>query len=90
MNFQFSPPALAIIARELNLRLIDTMCCSTYDGMERGKVEMLKGSMAEADKGKGWLIIDDLVDTGVTAKVKLLRFRGVCRLTVETPRLCVR
>ena len=59
----------AIIARELNLRLIDTVCCSTYDRMERGaKVEMLKGTLAEQDKGKGWLIVDDLVDTGVTAR----------------------
>ena len=59
----------AIIARELNLRLIDTVCSSTYDRMERGaKVEILKGTAAEQDKGKGWLIVDDLVDTGVTAR----------------------
>lgn len=59
----------AIVARELNLRLIDTVCCSTYDRMERGaKVELLKGTAAEADRGKGWLIVDDLVDTGVTAR----------------------
>jgi xanthine phosphoribosyltransferase len=59
----------AIVARELNLRLIDTVCCSTYDRMERGaKVELLKGTSAENDKGKGWLIVDDLVDTGVTAR----------------------
>ena len=59
----------AIIARELNLRLIDTVCCSTYDRMERGaKVETLKGTAAEQERGKGWLIVDDLVDTGVTAR----------------------
>ena len=59
----------AIIARELNLRLIDTICCSTYDRMERGaKVELLKGTQAEQDAGEGWLIVDDLVDTGVTAR----------------------
>src|SRR5262249_7081762 len=59
----------AIVARELNLRLIDTICASTYDRMERGaKVEMLKGTTAEQEKGKGWLIVDDLVDTGVTAR----------------------
>ena len=60
----------AIVARELNLRLIDTVCCSTYDRMERGaKVEILKGTAAEQVKGKGWLIVDDLVDTGKTAQV---------------------
>ena len=59
----------AIIARELNLRLIDTVCLSTYDRMERGaNVQLLKGTSAEGEKGKGWLLIDDLVDTGVTAK----------------------
>ena len=53
----------AIVARELNLRLIDTICCSTYDRMERGaRVETLKGSLAEQEKGKGWLIVDDLVE----------------------------
>ena len=59
----------AIIARELNLRLIDTVCSSTYDRMEQGaKLEILKGTAAEQEKGAGWLIVDDLVDTGVTAK----------------------
>jgi xanthine phosphoribosyltransferase len=59
----------AIVARELNLRLIDTICCSTYDRMERGaKVELLKGTSAEKEQGEGWLIVDDLVDTGVTAR----------------------
>ena len=59
----------AIIARELNIRLIDTVCCSTYDRMERGaKVELLKGTAAEEAQGKDWLIVDDLVDTGVTAR----------------------
>ena len=37
--------------------------------MERGaKVEILKGTAAEQDEGAGWLIVDDLVDTGVTAR----------------------
>ena len=59
----------AIVARELNLRLIDTVCCSTYDRLERGaRVEVLKRTAAEEDNGKGWLIVDDLVDTGVTAR----------------------
>jgi xanthine phosphoribosyltransferase len=59
----------AIVARELNIRLIDTICCSTYDVMARGtQVETLKGTIAEQDKGAGWLIVDDLVDTGVTAR----------------------
>jgi xanthine phosphoribosyltransferase len=60
----------AIVARELDVRLIDTVCCATYDGLSRNdKVNVLKDATAAASDGKGWLIIDDLVDTGVTAKV---------------------
>jgi xanthine phosphoribosyltransferase len=59
----------AIVARELNVRLIDTVCCSTYEKTRRGgKVEVLKGTQAERDKGEDWLIVDDLVDTGITAE----------------------
>ena len=59
----------AIVARELNLRLIDTVCCSTYNKLERGSgVEVLKRTEAEGDGGEGWLIVDDLVDTGITAR----------------------
>ena len=59
----------AIVARELNMRLIDTVCCSTYEKTRRGgKVELLKGTMAAQDKGEDWLIVDDLVDTGITAE----------------------
>ncbi|HEX2888571.1 xanthine phosphoribosyltransferase [Vineibacter terrae] len=59
----------AIVARELNVRLIDTVCCSTYEKTRRGgKVEVLKGTQAEQDSGEDWLIVDDLVDTGITAE----------------------
>ena len=57
----------AIIARELDIRLVDTICLSSYDWKERSdEVNTLKS--VEGD-GTGWLIIDDLVDTGQTAKV---------------------
>lgn len=58
----------AIVARELNLRLIETICCSTYDDTKRrNTVRMLKpATAAMANKGKGWLVVDDLVDTGIT------------------------
>ena len=56
----------AIIARELDIRLVDTVCVSSYNGQDqRGEVEILK--TIEGD-GDGWLLIDDLVDTGATAK----------------------
>jgi len=56
----------AIIARELDVRLIDTLCIASYDDRERGSAQVLKDVPGD---GEGWLIIDDLVDTGQTAKV---------------------
>jgi xanthine phosphoribosyltransferase len=56
----------AIIARELDIRLIDTVCMASYtDEHKAGEINLLKGVSGD---GEGWLIIDDLVDTGRTAK----------------------
>jgi len=57
----------AVVARELDIRLIETACISSYDQQSQGKLTVLK-KPAEADDGEGWLIVDDLVDTGETAK----------------------
>ena len=57
----------AIVARELEVRLIDTACMASYNGQERGQVEILKTASLAGD-GTGWLIVDDLVDTGETYK----------------------
>ncbi len=56
----------AIVARELEIRLVDTVCISTYDHKDMGEANILKGIDGD---GEGWLIIDDLVDTGKTAKI---------------------
>jgi xanthine phosphoribosyltransferase len=56
----------AIIARELDIRLVDTVCVSSYEWQDQAEeIEVLKS--VEGD-GEGWLIIDDLVDTGKTAE----------------------
>ena len=55
----------AIVARELELRLIDTVCIASYDDRDQGQAQILKGMEGP---GAGWLIIDDLVDTGRTAE----------------------
>ncbi len=55
----------AIIARELEVRLIDTICIVSYDERNQGRLEVLKDVPGD---GQGWLIIDDLVDTGQTAQ----------------------
>ena len=54
-----------VVARELDIRLIDTVCISSYEDRSQGRLNVLK--RADGD-GEGWLIVDDLVDTGVTAK----------------------
>ena len=57
----------SIVARELNVRLIDTIGIASYDHKDQGAIQVLKE--ANAGDGTGWLIVDDLVDTGATAKV---------------------
>ena len=58
----------AIVAREMDIRVVDTLCVSTYDEQKRGNVKILKiPTTASKIDGKGWLLIDDLVDTGTTA-----------------------
>ena len=61
----------AIIARELDIRLVDTICVVSYREIEgekaeeRGDITILKGLDGD---GTGLLVIDDLVDSGETAK----------------------
>ena len=65
----------ALVARELEIRLIDTICASSYEEAAEGgggaqimrsEVKILKG--VDHD-GEGYLLIDDLVDTGNTARM---------------------
>jgi xanthine phosphoribosyltransferase len=63
----------AIVARELGTRVIETVCVASYhDYKTQGGLQVLKPIAPEVVKlgdGKGVLIVDDLVDTGATAKV---------------------
>ncbi len=63
----------AIVARELGVRVIDTVCIASYDHTKQGDLKVLKGVSADTAKlgggtGNGLLIVDDLVDTGKTAR----------------------
>lgn len=58
----------AIVARELEVRLIDTVCIASYDHKTQGQASTLKHPEIAGD-GTNWLIVDDLVDTGKTAKI---------------------
>ena len=64
----------AIVARELNVRLIETVCVASYQNYEnQDELKVLKSIAPEVKalrtQGKGVLIVDDLVDTGKTARV---------------------
>lgn len=61
----------AVIARELDIRMIDTLCISSYDWVKQGEGAVVLKDLAAAvdEKGKGWLVMDDLVDTGRTLKL---------------------
>lgn len=55
----------AIVAGELDIRLVDTICVASYEAREQGAVRILKGLEGDGD---GLLVIDDLVDSGRTAR----------------------
>ena len=63
-----------IIARALNIRVVETVSVVAYDQLSRGDEETLGEPKVTklpdfAGDGEGFLIIDDLVDSGSTARV---------------------
>ena len=65
----------AIVSRELEIRLIETVCVASYhDYRSQGDTAVLKGIgevvvKTGGEGGQGILIVDDLVDTGRTASI---------------------
>ena len=59
-------PAM-IVARELDIRVIDTISVKSYDWQKQAEAVVLKAPDANLmGDGDGILIVDDLVDTGKT------------------------
>ncbi|OKL45230.1 xanthine phosphoribosyltransferase [Pseudovibrio exalbescens] len=61
-----------IIARELGVRTIETVCIASYhEYKDQGDLQVIKAIDPKVigNDGEGVLIIDDLVDTGKTASV---------------------
>ena len=58
----------AIVARELECRVVETVSVAAYDEEARGDPVLLKPPSAAGD-GAGFLIVDDLVDRGATARL---------------------
>jgi xanthine phosphoribosyltransferase len=65
----------AIVARELGTRVIETVCIASYhDYTSQGELKVLKTVAPSilnlgGEGGKGVLVVDDLVDTGKTARI---------------------
>ena len=61
------------MARELNIRVVETVAVKSYDHQSKGEVKVLKPISQQildlAKNGGKVLIVDDLVDTGATARV---------------------
>jgi xanthine phosphoribosyltransferase len=63
-----------IVARELGVRLIETVCVASYSHASQGELKVLKDVAPSivasgGAEGAGVLIVDDLVDTGQTARI---------------------
>ncbi len=62
-------PAM-IVARELDIRTVDTISVKSYDHQEQRDAKVLKAPDAEMmGDGTGILVVDDLVDTGKTLEL---------------------
>ncbi|MFY9211799.1 MAG: xanthine phosphoribosyltransferase [Aestuariivita sp.] len=62
-------PAM-IVARELDIRTVDTISVKSYDHQNRSEAKVLKAPDDEMmGDGTGILVIDDLVDSGKTLEL---------------------
>ena len=62
-------PAM-IVARELDIRIVETISIKSYDHQSQSEAQILKKPSSRLMKdGEGIIIIDDLVDSGKTLEV---------------------
>jgi xanthine phosphoribosyltransferase len=62
-------PAM-IVARELDIRVVDTISVKSYNHQDRAEAKVIKAPQADVmGDGEGILIVDDLVDTGKTLEL---------------------
>lgn len=57
----------AVLARELNIRYVETVCIASYDHDNQGELKVLHAADVP-NGGEGFIVVDDLVDTGNTAQ----------------------
>ena len=62
-------PAM-IVARELDIRVVDTISVKSYNHQEQTEASVIKAPQGEImGDGTGILVVDDLVDTGKTLEL---------------------
>jgi xanthine phosphoribosyltransferase len=62
-------PAM-IVARELDIRVVDTISVKSYNHQEQTQAKVIKSPQSDLmGDGEGILIVDDLVDTGKTLEI---------------------
>ena len=57
----------AVLARELGIRHVETVCIASYNHDKQGELQVLHAAQLD-NGGEGFIVIDDLVDTGNTAR----------------------
>ena len=72
-------PAM-IVARELEIRKVDTISVESYDHQSQSEPKVIKAPIL--GDSRGTLVIDDLVDTGKTLELVKLTFPSAHFATV--------
>jgi xanthine phosphoribosyltransferase len=53
----------AMLSHLISIPIIETICLKSYENREQSKFEVLRWPM-EYTSSKGWLVLDDIADTG--------------------------
>ena len=74
------------VARELGIRKIKTICLESYDGQGQSALKYLEinGFSEEISDPEKWLIIDDILDTGVTIDFLNKKYPGISSACLMT------
>lgn len=57
----------ALVSRSLGLRSVEAACLGSYEGRARSEVRV-ESVPARAGDGEGWIVLDDLADSGASAR----------------------
>merc|ERR1712098_182850 len=72
----------ALIARELNIRLIDTVCIKSYDHMDQGGLDIMKGVITTVTAGC-WLMTSSIREKRHAPYAKCSQKRTLSRFTLS-------